>query len=171
MNYHSIYNHRWHNQKVKPYNSPIEGLGVIAVEHIKKGEVIFVYGGVIVPKAEIKDYHENLGDVGIQIDDNFWICPTSREELEKQGVINHSCEPNTGFQNQIILVAIKDIEPNKEITFDYAFSESFMDEFQCNCGSPQCRKVISQDDWKSKNLKEKYGGYFSPYLKNKIKNL
>ncbi len=71
MDYYSIYNHRWHNPKVKSYNSPIEGLGVIAIEHINKGEVIFVYGGVIVSKTEIKDYHKNLGDVGIQIDDNF----------------------------------------------------------------------------------------------------
>jgi len=167
MDYHSIYNHRWHNPKVKSYNSPIEGLGVIATQHISKGEIIFVYGGVIVPKTEIKDYWKKMGHVGIQVDDNFWICPTSRGELEKQGVINHSCEPNTGFQNQIILVAIKDIEPNEEITFDYAFSESFMEKFQCNCGSKNCRKMITQDVWKNKKIKEEYGEYYSPYLKNK----
>jgi hypothetical protein len=168
MDLHSDYNHRWHSPKVKSYNSPIEGLGVIAVEHIKKGEVVFVYGGVIVPRAELEDYHKKLGDVGIQIDDNFWICPTSREELEKQGVINHSCDPNVGYSNQVVLTAIRDIKPNEEITFDYAFSESFMDELQCNCGSPQCRKKITQDDWKLKNLQDKYAEYFSPYLKNKI---
>ena len=168
MDYHLEYNHRWHTPKVKSYNSPIHGLGVVAVERIGKGETIFVYGGVIVPRLEIKDYWQKMGHVGIQIDDDFWICPTSREELKKQGVINHSCDPNTGFKNQIILVAIKDIKPNEEITFDYAFCESFMEEFKCKCGSPQCRKLITQEDWQIKGIKEKYKEYFSPYLKLKI---
>lgn len=167
MDYHLKYNHRWHTPKVKSFNSPIHGLGVVAIEKISKEETIFVYGGVIVPRSEIKDYWQKMGHVGIQIDDDFWICPTSREELEKQGVINHSCDPNTGFKNQIILTAIKDIEPNEEITFDYAFCESFMEKFECKCGSPQCRKLITQEDWQIKEIKEKYKEYFSPYLKNK----
>jgi hypothetical protein len=79
MDHHSTWNHRWKINKAKVYNSPIDGLGVIAMKPISKGETVFVYGGVIVPRSEIKNYWEKMGHVGIQIDDNFWICPTSRE--------------------------------------------------------------------------------------------
>ena len=130
MDLHSEYNHRWHGPKVKSYNSPIHGLGVIAVKDIKEGESVFVYGGVIIPREEIKEYWKKMGHVGIQVEDDFWICPTSREELEKQGVINHSCDPNTGFKNQLSLVAIRYIKSGEEITFDYAFTESFMEGFK-----------------------------------------
>ncbi len=166
-NYHSKYNHRWHSQKVKAYNSPIHGLGVVAIQDITKGEIIFLYGGVIIPKSEIKNYWKEMGHVGIQIEDGFWICPTSREELQKQGVINHSCKPNLGFKNQVLLVAIKDIKAEEEVTFDYAFCESYMESFACNCGNKGCRKTITQDDCKLETIRNKYLEYFSPYLKNK----
>lgn len=161
---HDQFNHRWHSEKVRVFNSPIHGLGVIASADISRGEIVFVYGGVIVPKSEIKTYWKEMGHVGIQIDHDFFICPTSREELEKQGVVNHSCDPNVGFKNQIELVAIRDIKTGEEITFDYAFCESYMDAFTCNCGAASCRKTITQDDWKNPELRKKYAGYFSNYL-------
>jgi hypothetical protein len=152
---------------VRPYNSAIHGLGLVAKEHIDKGEIIFIYGGVIVPKTEIKDYWKELGHIGLQIGDDFWICPTSRKEIEDQGVVNHSCEPNAGFQNQITLIAMSEIILGEEITFDYAFSESFMEGFECKCGRSNCRKKITEDDWKIKSIREKYEEYYSPYLKKK----
>ncbi|MBI2003419.1 MAG: SET domain-containing protein-lysine N-methyltransferase [Parcubacteria group bacterium] len=168
MDLHSDYNHRWITSKAESFSSPIHGLGVVAKEKINKGEIVFVYGGVIVPREDIKEYWKKMGHVGIQIDDDFWVCPTSREELEKQGVINHSCEPNTGFQDQVILVAIKDIEPGEELTFDYAFCESFMESFECKCQSPDCRKTITENDWQIKDLQEEYKDFFSPYIRKKI---
>lgn len=168
MDYHSEYDHRWHNPKVKSYESPIHELGVVAISDIKKGEVVFVYGGVIIPKDQIQAYWQKMTHVGIQIDDNFWICPTSREELQRQGVINHSCDPNVGFSNQVMLVSIRDIKAGEEITFDYAFNESFFESFNCSCGSSQCRKTITENDWKIESLQKKFGIYFSPYLRAKF---
>jgi len=168
MDLHSNYNHRWHGPKVKSYNSPIHGLGVVAVENIKEGELVFVYGGVVVPKQEIESYWKQIGHVGIQVEDDFWICPTSREELEQQGVINHSCYPNVGFISQLSLVVIRDIKSGEEITFDYAFTESFMEDFECKCNSDNCRHLITQNDWQKPDIRQKYGKFFSPYLKINI---
>jgi hypothetical protein len=126
---------------------------------------------VIVPKEEISKYHKKLGDVGIQISDDFFIVPTSRKELEKTGVFNHSCNPNCGFSNSITFVAMKDIKRGEELTFDYAFSESLTQAFRCNCGCANCRKVIKSTDWKRRELQKKYGKYFSPYLKAKMGRL
>ena len=169
MDLHTRWEHRWLTPKAKSYNSPLHGLGIVATEDIKKGEDILVYGGVIIHTSEIKDYWKIMGHVGTQIDDNFFIVPTSREELAARGTINHSCEPNTGFKDQIQLIAIKDIKKGEELSVDYAFCESlFPNSFDCNCGSLSCRKKITKDDWQIKELQEKYSNYFSPYLKAKF---
>jgi hypothetical protein len=38
----------------------------------------------------------------------------------------------------------------------------------CNCGAACCRKTITGQDWKSKELQAKYRGYFSWYLERRI---
>ena len=146
----------------------IHVLGVFATKHINKGEVIAVLGGVIVQKKDRKQYEKEIGDVGIQIHDDFFICPTSTKELKCSGVFNHSCNPNIGYINSVSLVAIKNIIPGEELVFDYAFSESIAYNFRCRCASLKCRKNIRSSDWKIKSIQNKYLRYFSPYLKNKI---
>lgn len=165
---HLVWSHRWITTKAKAINSRIHGLGTIAVEPIKKGETIAVLGGIVIHKSGMHRYWKLMGEVGIQVDDDFFICPSSREELEKTGVFNHSCEPNCGFAGTLRLVAIRDIKKGEELVFDYAFSESFVEPFECKCGSPNCRKIIKSDDWKNPALQKKFAEYFSPYLKQKI---
>lgn len=168
--YHKFYKHRWINPKARSFNSPIHGLGVIAAKPIKKGEIVGVLGGVIIPLFDIEEYRLKIeGEVGIQVNDNFFICPTSYQELKRTGVFNHSCEPNIGYFDSITLVAIRDIKKGEEICFDYAFSETYFKPFRCRCGSKKCRKIIKPNDWKRKEVQKKYGDYFSPYLKGKIK--
>lgn len=166
---HKIWPHRWVTKKVKAFNSPIDRLGTIAVEAVSKGELVAILGGIVVPTSDIYKYREKIGsDVGVQIGDNFFICPTNREELKITGVFNHSCEPNTGSGGSIELIAIKDIMPGEELTFDYAFHETNFKPFKCKCGSANCRKIITPDDWKNPELQKKYGQYFAPYLRRKF---
>ena len=161
---------RWLAPKTCAYKSKIHGLGVKATKLIKKGEVIGVLGGFVVHRNKIKDYWKKEGHVGIQIHDDFYIVPPNRKELEKYGVYNHSCEPNSGFGNEsIILYAIKVIKPKKEITFDYAFCELDKPPFVCNCGSKNCRKVIKPTDWKLPKLQQKYEKNFSPFVREKFR--
>ena len=165
---HQRWSHRWLSPKAEARQSSIHGLGVFAKELIKKGENVGVLGGVIVPTSEIREYWKTVSHVGIQIDDDFFIVPTTREELEEKGVFNHSCDPNIGFSNSITLGAIKDINPDEELVFDYAFNETYHDSMECKCGASNCRKVIRPDDWKIPAIQEKYSQYYSPYLKAKI---
>lgn len=161
--------HRWLTPKAESYDSPAHGLGIRAKEDIKEGEDILVYGGVIIDKSQTQEYWDLMGHIGTQIDDNFFIVPTSREEIKARGTINHSCEPSCGFKDQIQLFAIRDIKAGEEITLDYAFCESLYPmNFECKCGAKSCRKVVTNNDWKIKEVQEKYGKYFSPYLKRKI---
>jgi SET domain-containing protein len=160
---------RWLTLKAKVINSKIHGLGVQATKPIKKGEVVGVLGGLIVPKKEVKKYWNSQGHVGIQISDGFFIVPPNRAELKKYGVYNHSCNPNIGFGNEsIILYAIKNIREGEELVFDYAFCELVKPPFKCKCGFKGCRKVIRSTDWKIKKLQNKYYRYFAPFIKAKI---
>lgn len=38
----------------------------------------------------------------------------------------------------------------------------------CRCGSPLCRAKLSGEDWKLPELQQRYQGYFSLYIHNKI---
>jgi SET domain-containing protein len=99
---HNKWPHRWLNTKAEARPSRIEGAGVFAKEKILKGEACGVLGGVIVHRNDIKEYRSIMTQVGIQIDDDFFIVPTTREELERQGVFNHSCE--RGCQPEVIQI-------------------------------------------------------------------
>lgn len=113
-------------------------------EPISKDEVIVIFGGVIVPRSDIKKYRKEIGgDFGINVDGNFFICPTSRDELKETGVFNHSCDPNMGASgNQIKLIAIRDIEVGEEIVADYTSLDYDFEPFECNCQSKNCKRFI-----------------------------
>ena len=55
-NLHDQWSHRWLNPKTQINKSPICSIGVFAKERIKKGEVIRVIGGLIVPKSDAQKY-------------------------------------------------------------------------------------------------------------------
>jgi hypothetical protein len=172
-NLHQYRKHRWLTPKAKVTHSKISGFGLTAVKRIHKGEIVRVLGGYIVPFVDIKAYADRYGHIAMQINDKFFMAPRSVKELHATGTTNHSCNPNLGLYDSITFVAIKNIGSGDELTIDYAFSETFSEKgngelFRCNCGAKNCRKIIRVDDWKIKRLQEKYGNYFSPYIKRKF---
>jgi len=72
--------------------------------------------------------------------------------------------------------ARRDIEKDEEITYDYGTSESYHWPFKlqsgetvkCLCGSSDCRGVVRSDDWKRKDLRQRYRGHFAAYLNELI---
>jgi len=165
---HERWPHRWLTPKAKPGKSSIHRNGIFAKEDIKKGEPINAFGGIAVPKTEINEYRKIISHAGVQVSDDFFIVPSSNEELVEQGIFNHSCETNVGFNSSVTMVAIRDITAGEELLMNYAFMESFFDPFECNCGSSECRKVIDSNTWKDAGFQEKYLEYYSPYLRRKI---
>jgi uncharacterized protein len=165
---HERWPHRWLNPKLRAQESAIHGLGTFATETIARGEVIAVYGGVVVPCSEIAEYRTKIpGLRGIQISDDFFLCPTER----KGGLFNHSCEPKCGYRDSITTIAITDIKPGEEVTAGFHFTESVWGPMKCKCGAPLCRGKMTPDDWKNPVIQEQYGEYFSPYLKEKWNKL
>ena len=118
---------------------------------------------------------EQLQEFPIQIEERFVLGPyRNATEPEDTDFINHSCEPNSGLKGQIFLVAMRDIKNNEEITFDYAMVVSkptgsdFIFEMECKCGSSNCRRKVTRDDWKIPEIQKKYEGYFSQYVQERI---
>jgi len=160
--------HRWVTPKAKQQDSKIDRKGLIATEDIKAGEVVVVYGGVIVPAAELDTFRRTVGDYDVPLDENFSIAPTSREDIISIGSVNHSCEPTLGWKNQLMLVAIRDVQAGEELAPDYAMHGGYADEMICQCGTSSCRKIIRPDDWQNPEIRQKYGQWFLPFLKEKF---
>jgi hypothetical protein len=154
--------------EVRP--SPIQGRGLFAKKPISQGEVVAVKGGHIFNRRRLQVLQPLLGPAEIQIDDDLFIGPTTLEEREGSMIFsNHCCDPNLGIYGQITFVAMRDIGPGEELTHDWAMTDCVDSQMTCNCGAASCRKVVTGKDWMKKDLQEKYRGYFSWYLEQKIR--
>lgn len=69
--------------------------------------------------------------------------------------VNHSCNPNsTGileFDN--ISIALRTIEADEEIVEDYYSYYGHFETFDCRCGAPNCRRLITQENSYRANLR------------------
>jgi hypothetical protein len=164
----------WVNPKLEVRESRIHGRGVFAHDRIRKGERVAIFGGEIMRIDEIDDLPSRLQEYPMQVEERFVIGSRASRRPEDADFFNHSCEPNTGFRGQIFLVALGNIEPGEEITFDYAMvvSKSFESEavfeMTCNCGARSCRRRITENDWRLPALQERYDGHFSTYIQERI---
>lgn len=150
--------------------SAIEGRGLFAIEPIENGEIVCIKGGFIFHRRTLQEVTKTLGPAEIQIAEDFFIGPLT--EADRQGSMifsNHSCEPNIGVQGQIVFVALRDIQAGEELTHDWATTDDDTYEMECKCGAETCRKVITGQDWRKKDLQQKYAGYLSWYLVDKIR--
>jgi uncharacterized protein len=152
--------------------SGTEGRGLFAKEPIRKGEVISVRGGHIITRQVEKKIKKPDGYWGYPIADEFVLAPLNAHEVESVMMfLNHSCEPNVGILGQIIFVAMRNIDSGEELTIDYAMFGADKKPMRCNCRSSNCRGLITDSDWKIKELQVKYRGYFSSYIQLKIKRV
>jgi hypothetical protein len=152
--------------------SPIEGRGLFAASAIGAGETVAVKGGHIFDRATLGKVQAELGAAEIQIADDLFIGPVDASEREGSMIFsNHSCEPNLGVRGQVVFVALRDIAPGEELTHDWAMTDNDDGRMECRCGAPSCRRIVTGQDWRRKDLQEKYRGYFSAYLAEKIEDL
>jgi uncharacterized protein len=159
----------YRSPKTEMRNSPIHGKGLFAKVPIEQGEIVAVKGGYILNQQQWAAIEPVLGSAEIQIAEELFIAPVHHDQREGAMLwTNHSCEPNIALQGQIVLVAMKDISANEELTHDWATTDDLGYEMCCNCGSAYCRGTITGKDWMKKDLQEKYKGWFCWFLQRKI---
>lgn len=144
--------------------SLIHGQGIHADRDIEKGEILVVDQGVEVDGTKIKEIVEQLNYK------NFLCIDWDRYLLDGPvnggAYINHSCSPKAGLANERTIVAIENISKGEEIFLDYAtFVSTKGWNMNCICGSGNCRKVISGEDYNIMEVQDNMGKWFSPYLK------
>ena len=136
--------------KIEVRNICIDGSVVFAKENIGKGKVVLQFKGLkVINKSGIHTLQ--IGPYKHLLVNEPW------------RYVNHSCNPNCGINDRVKLVAMRNIERDEEITFDYAMSELEM-RMECQCDSRNCRKSITGYTGLSKNLKTKYKRFISSYL-------
>jgi hypothetical protein len=134
-----------------------KGEGIFATRFFKIGEIVMV--GKIEKKLDKNHSHAS------QVGENEYVFHAG--QITK---VNHSCNPDCGIKLNETgahdFVAMRDINVNEEITFDYAMRNYGVDYFpkHCKCGSENCRGSIS--GWKGlpDKTKKKYEGFVAPYL-------
>jgi hypothetical protein len=155
--------------KAEVRESPIHGRGLFAAEDFAEGEVVCIKGGYVFGREALRAMPGWYASAEIQVAEDLFIGPLAEEEREGSMIFsNHSCEPNVGVRGQIVFVAMRAVAAGEELTHDWATTDDDDYELECRCGSPACRGVITGRDWRRKDLQEKYRGFFSAYLADKI---
>lgn len=162
----------WFSAKTRKHDSAIEGRGLFAREAIGAGDIVAVKGGSVMDRATFEAVKAQVTPAEIQIEDDLFIAPTTVEDVPANMLnLNHSCDPNVGVRGQITFVAMRDVAVGQELTIDYAMIDGDPDEqMTCGCGAPKCRGTITGDDWRLPDLQQKYEGYFSRYLADRIRS-
>lgn len=162
----------WVDSRVEIKKSFSDGQGSFAMASIKKGETVIVWGGgVIVTEEEFKKGFKEgryQSETAIHYDENHKWVQLIGDPDPNDAALNHSCDPNLWFTGGWPLVARRDIAVGEELTFDYATGETYPLKGECRCGSVNCRKRISGEEWKSFSFRKAYEGHFNPYIQGLI---
>ena len=159
----------YRSPKIEVREDTLAGRGVVAIADISKDEIVAIKAGNIITRAELELATQAAGDMALQIDDDFYLAPRTADDVEDMSVlINHSCDPNVGFRGQVVYVAMRNIRPGEELCHDYSMERADNYLLDCHCGSALCRGKVTGQDWKLPELQQRYGDYFSIYIRNKF---
>ena len=141
--------------------SRIHGLGLFADQEFKKGDMVAEYVGEYIRNEEFEAreaiYRENrTQDYSFRVNSEFVIDAT---RLGGPGrYANHDCNPNCSSQvipgagprsdlKRVMIVALRSIKINEEITYDYQFplEQDLEARVPCNCRSDDCRGFMNWD--------------------------
>jgi len=144
--------------KIYVKDSAQHGRGVFAAAPIRAGEAIIQFTGAVLTRAEVRedDYH-------LQIGDELYMGASGAAD----DYVNHSCDPNSGFRDDLLLVARRDIAPDEEITWDYstAIDEGNFAGFPCCCGAAHCRGRVQSFRHLDPATRERLRPWALPFLR------
>jgi uncharacterized protein len=160
----------WLNPKVSVKKSPIHDLGLFAKKPIKVDEIVMIIGGTTLTDKEVEDKMkrgERYDGVALATNLNLSIEPQDWPGIHG----NHSCNPNLWMKDEVTITARRDIRLEEELTTDYAMYTIHPNwSMRCNCKSSLCRRLITGNDWKLRELRERYRDHFSPIIEKLITN-
>jgi hypothetical protein len=162
--------HSWIDPHIEIRPSPVHGLGSFARTAIKAGEVVTIWGGEIFTLADVAAGKTKPGSVAA-ISETLALASPAHGPDHPDQFLNHSCAPNVWMQDEVTLIARRAIRPGEELTADYVlweWDEQRVLSWQCRCGAPMCRGIITGRDWRRPEIQERYHGHFSPFINARI---
>ncbi|MDT0446341.1 SET domain-containing protein [Streptomyces johnsoniae] len=166
----------WLHPDVEPRRSPIEGTGLFALKPIPAGTSVSRLGGRLVSwprleelfaEAAARPDHPYIDTITVTGDWHL-VMPPRRPN----GYGNHSCDPNLWWVGDYTFAARRDIPAGAEVTLDYATLTAPAFTLTCDCGSGAlCRGVVTGEDWRRAELRERYGDHWVPALAERIAGL
>ena len=120
--------------------SKIHAYGCYTTRRIRKGALVVEYVGENLTNEQADDLYDHFPntylfglDGGKRIVDGYGVA----------AFVNHSCDPNCETDQigrKMWIIAMRDIEPGEELTYDYNLYDSDCeDDAPCCCGTRLCR--------------------------------
>lgn len=132
-------------------DSRVHGRGVFALERIRKGARVAQYRGEIITKRESLVRQEGGNEYIFNLDDEHDL--DGAVEWNPARFVNHSCAPNCEAlleDREIWLVALREIQPGEELSFNYGYSLEDYQEHPCRCGAKRCvGYIVAEEFWGS----------------------
>jgi SET domain-containing protein len=139
--------------KVRLARSGVHGYGLFARDFLAQGERVIEYVGESITKGEAwRREQKRLARLAAGGDGCVYIFDLNQRRDIDGAVpwnlarrINHSCAPNCEIQivrGHIWVVALRDIAPGEELSYDYGFDYCDWREHPCRCGAATCAGFI-----------------------------
>ena len=126
--------------RVYTAESPIHGTGVFSSSRFSPGEII-----LRIDDSRVVTDDAPLDPARSEFEHHCDYLAGGKVVLMQapERFINHRCDPNT-FMRTIAgdryVVALREIRPGEEITYDYCVNGDGDTAWDCSCGSPACRR-------------------------------
>lgn len=112
------------------------GRGLFAARDISPGETVLRFRGRRIDFEQ--SCNPRFERFCVQVGPELYTLTWAPERY-----INHSCEPNLGFQDERSLCSICPIARGAELTFDYSTSMAENSwTMECHCGTTRCRGIV-----------------------------
>jgi SET domain-containing protein len=163
--------------ELKPSTIMKNEVGLFAAKSIKKDNIIINAKAFSDERLISWDEYKSLDkltqrkimDFCCGRDEGFY-APKDLNLISIAWHMNHSCEPNVGFDSKYNFVAVRNIKKGEELFWDYCYDETNPKfKLNCICGTKSCRGKISGNDWKKAAALNFKTHYLSPHVKKLIK--
>ena len=129
--------------------SRIAGQGLFAAQDIKKGTRILPYIGEKISKAESTRRLAQGNAYIFTFNERYDMDGKTLKNTARY--INHSCDPNCEIDitsRAIWVVALRDIQEGKELTYNYGYEVKNYMEHPCTCRAQNCcGYILDQEYW------------------------
>jgi SET domain-containing protein len=150
--------------EIRPSRAFRGEVGTFAVRNIKKGTIVDDVDSpeevVFLKKSDFKKLdlltRRRIKRFCVLDEDEEYCVPADLNNMGASWYFNHSCDSNIAYDKKGNFIADRDIKAGEELFVDYG--RMYIDpklQMKCACGAPNCRRVITGNDWLDQKFRKK----------------